>query len=102
MEMKAISQVFHDPDGHGPVRIGEGVDPNLLQQVEEEGFCVLPSVIDRCWRGIDPGSHRSPPRHRPPPAAIRSPGRTSTPTAEISGCQISSPMTKVFAESGDA
>jgi fumagillin biosynthesis dioxygenase len=45
--MKAISRVFHDPEGHRPVRVGEHVNPDLLHQVEEEGFCVLPSVIDR-------------------------------------------------------
>jgi fumagillin biosynthesis dioxygenase len=45
--MKAISRVFHEPDGLAPVRVADAVDPDLLDQVEEEGFCVLPSVIDR-------------------------------------------------------
>ncbi len=45
--MAAISRVFHDPEGHLRVPVGECVNPDLLRQVEEEGFCVLPSVIDR-------------------------------------------------------
>jgi ectoine hydroxylase-related dioxygenase (phytanoyl-CoA dioxygenase family) len=45
--VSAISRVFHDPQGHGPRRADDNVDPALLAQVEEEGFCVLPSVIDR-------------------------------------------------------
>jgi fumagillin biosynthesis dioxygenase len=45
--MSTASNTFHNPDGHQPVQAGDDVDPALLAQVEEEGFCVLPSVIDR-------------------------------------------------------
>jgi fumagillin biosynthesis dioxygenase len=44
--VSAISRVFHDPQGHGPRRADDKVDLALLAQVEEEGFCVLRSVID--------------------------------------------------------
>ncbi len=45
--MSAISRVFHDPEGHRRVPFDGDVDPDLLTQVEEDGFCVLPGVIDR-------------------------------------------------------
>ena len=45
--MSAISRVFHDPEAQRPVQPSEDVNPDLLHRVEEEGFCVLPSVIDR-------------------------------------------------------
>jgi fumagillin biosynthesis dioxygenase len=47
MQMHAISRVFHDPEGQRPALLGEDIDPDLLRQVDEEGYCVLPSVIDR-------------------------------------------------------
>jgi ectoine hydroxylase-related dioxygenase (phytanoyl-CoA dioxygenase family) len=46
MQMSAISRVFHDPEGQRPV-LGEDVNPDFLRQVDEEGYCVLPFVIDR-------------------------------------------------------
>jgi fumagillin biosynthesis dioxygenase len=45
--MSATSHRFHDPNARSPVRIGDDVDADLLAQVEAEGFCILPSVIDR-------------------------------------------------------
>ncbi len=45
--MKAISRVFHDPEGRRVAHVGQNVNTALLNQVEEDGFCVLPSVIDR-------------------------------------------------------
>jgi fumagillin biosynthesis dioxygenase len=44
-KMSTASSTFHNPDGHQPAQLGDGVDPALLAQVEEDGFCVLPSVI---------------------------------------------------------
>jgi fumagillin biosynthesis dioxygenase len=46
VQMSTSADRFHDPDGHQPVQVGDDVDLALLAQVEEEGFCVLPSVID--------------------------------------------------------
>jgi len=45
--MSVTSRRFHDPNARAQVPVGTDVDPDLLAQVEEEGFCVLPSVIDR-------------------------------------------------------
>ncbi len=45
--MGAISRVFHDPEGQSRVPSSGDVDPDLLTQVEEDGFFVLPGVIDR-------------------------------------------------------
>ena len=45
--MSAISRVFHDPEAQRAPRVGDGVNLDLLHRVEEEGFCVVPSVIDR-------------------------------------------------------